>query len=83
MTTTLPDDATALLRNSSSVEMRAYRAARSKCEERGRKRKFPYASFDAFLADVGPRPPGQFVSGRSMHALFRRDDGRYEWRRIR
>jgi hypothetical protein len=56
----------------------AYEAARRVATGAGQ--KFSYSTFEQFLADVGRRPEGKFLSGRSTHALFRRSDGHFEWR---
>lgn len=37
------------------------------------------ASFENFLSDMGPRPPGAHGSGRSMYSIDRiNNDGNYE-----
>ena len=62
-----------------SPERQAYKNAKANCDSRGV--EFPYRDFTEFMHDVGERPPGNFSgSGRSTHALFRRGDGKYQWR---
>jgi hypothetical protein len=66
-------------RKSTSPEELAYMSAKAKCEKRGR--AFAYVDYESFWKEVGARPPGEFLSGRSRYALFRQDDvGHYGWR---
>lgn len=66
------------MKQSSGVEYVAFRSAQRSCARRGI--AFGYRSFTEFLRDVGEKPPGEFLSGRSRYALFRIDGGRYAWR---
>jgi hypothetical protein len=66
-------------RRSPAAERMAYMVAKASCEKRGR--AFAYPNLETFLKEVGARPPGEFLSGRSRYALFRQDDvGHYGWR---
>lgn len=71
-----------------SPEYQTWRGIKQRCEDlanpnyggRGIKMAPQWAaSFEQFLKDVGPKPPGKYASGRSIYTLDRiNNDGDYE-----